>query len=164
MDELFATYVIDYYVSELIGGNPTVQVESFRIYLYDERHIRTSKEAFHILRYYCQEMGCMPPEIEHIRRLYIMTTQKEFIGYVLLTSDNGDKDNALEVSAYIVPERRNKGYLRRFIQAISHDVTLHNVKLVAYIHLKNRIAVSAVERVRRTDASVEIQVVCQSRL
>jgi len=163
MDELFATYVIDYYVSELIGCNPTVQLESFRIYLYDERHIRTSKEAHHILQYYCQEMGCMPPEIEHIRRLYFMTTQKEFIGYVLLTSER-DNDNAVEVSAYIVPERRNKGYMRRFIQAMSHDVTLHNMKLVAYIHLKNRIAVSAVERVRRTDASVEIQVVCQSRL
>lgn len=89
-----------------------------------------------------------------------MTTQSEFIGYVLLTSDN----DSLEVSAYVVPKRRNQGYLRRFIRTMSHDVSLHTLKFVAYVHLKNHAAVSAVERVLRTNASVDIKVVSQSRL
>jgi len=197
MDELFAPYITDYYVSKVISeddqyvlgvkdddpilgvkdddpilgvkdDDPILGVndddptptESFRIYLYDEKRIRTCKEALHILQYYCQEMGCTPPYTEHIHRLYIMTTQREFIGYVLLTSDN----DSLEVSAYVVPKRRNQGYLRRFIRTMSHDVSLHTLKFVAYVHLKNHAAVSAVERVLRTDASVDIKVVSQSRL
>jgi hypothetical protein len=59
MDELLTPYVTDYYISNVIyydkniigahDDDHSTSTKLFRIYFYDENHIRISKEALHIL-------------------------------------------------------------------------------------------------------------------
>ena len=171
MESWFAPY----YASALSDERIFYEEHSLRIYFYDETHMRTCKEAQAVLHYYCREMGCEPPNPDNIRQLYILTTlddkaldgktldDKTFTGYVLFTSD--DTHPAVwEVSAYIVPERRNQGYLRRFTNIMSRRVCLPGIQFVVFIHLKNRAAVSAIASVERTAVSLRLRVCGQSRL